>query len=185
MSLTKYRLPEVLGGSEVRKAVDYSGGGSWPNHVVVEAYDSAERVTWYVLVPKDALTEVKPPLPEEPAELGWYRWANGESETILRKVEAGGGWSLGRSNGFLTSWKALHETYPDIAVTRLIPAPEPVELPWEGSSLYSLDLAVRLSREGNLIILTAGGVTMTLGCETTREFACALNTAADLAEAQP
>lgn len=60
----KVLLPGGMGGGECEIASDLTSGG-WPNHVVVKVPD--EQVGhWYCLVPRDALTPVTPPLPEEP-----------------------------------------------------------------------------------------------------------------------
>lgn len=180
-----YKLTEALGGGECEIAEQQVPTGAWPNHVVVKVPD--EQVgAWYVLVPRDALTEVKPP---EPTELGWYLATIGETTQIVRKVEAEG-WSVGSNGGFLSTWKTLNEDFPGITMVRLIPAPEPVTLPWKGADHDGRSIDVQRT-EGHLEERHPGlGVFVATSFhggfirpDQAREMARALWTAADEAEA--
>ena len=117
----RYRLPEdVFDGGEYEGSLTTFAGEPWVRFDV-------DGVRFYVGL--DALTEVKPPLPEEPPDLTVLR-----AGTAVYQRDDGGGpmhrwWMAGRAQS--TDWPSI----ADLAFTRLVPEPfaEPVELPWQAT----------------------------------------------------
>ena len=135
-------------------------------------------------LPLALLAEVNPPLPEEPAELGWYLATIGEATEIVRKVEAEG-WYVGRNAGFLSTWEQLYEDFPGITMVHLIPEPEPVTLPWASQSYIPGIMRTTVYVNSGVVDENGNGhtgVAITMPPEQTREKARALWTAADQAE---
>ncbi len=178
--MTRYKLPEVLGGGEHE---------SVGTHGAMVGFE-LDGVTGRLWLTTTDLTEVKPPLPPEPP-VGTFAYAVVDDlncgETVLhRRSETGIDWlDLRRQRWF--TWADIC-SWPIVPVL-LVPAPEPVELPWTGGA--SLGHAVSLGRLGArepLLQITrkdgSSAASCHLGADDLRALARAAWTAADQAEAQ-
>lgn len=123
--MTTYRLPEAFGGGEMEEHRKVSGGTEAPTGTVAFLLDGC-----LVCVAKALLTEVKPPLPAEPAVGSFVHLASyyGVYERVDR------GWlNAGDAAGNALEWDTLIRLNSGDAPVRLVPDPfaEPVEVPWE------------------------------------------------------
>lgn len=166
--MTTYRLPEMLGGGEVEATEQWGGcAGGRPEYQI-------GGIT--VLMPPGLpMEQILPPLPPEPTEQGWYLATIGENQVPIERQTDG--WWLPSSRQFASSWEQLHEDFPGITLVRLVPASEPVELPWQGASLYSTNLRVALGNS-DPVNLTVGSELVALGREGASEMGYALLAAA-------
>lgn len=165
--MTTYRLPDVLGGGEVTPDGTFASG--WP---VVNVPGLGK-----IALHRDHLIEVKPPQPEP----GYYLATDDSDGAIVVAERDGEDWYLTGQIGSVP-WGAVWDNYSTF--TRLIPAPEPVELPWKGQSLYGAGLTIRLGEADPVNIIVSGNILAAMEPAVAREMARALNTAADKAEAE-
>jgi hypothetical protein len=182
--MSRYKLPDVLGGGE---CVFHSKGyqdGCW----IVELVDTMPGMR--LELESSALTEVEPPLPDEPP-VGSFVAAgtNGNLLPLYRRWREG--------------WMAVESledaTWPEICAesqeragrspVRLVPAPEPVELPWTGSDADGDDDGRKIHVDcmlGLTLIRVVSGqdaIGIALDVAGLRELARAVTTAADALDA--
>lgn len=127
--MTTYRLPDWLGGHKCRSVNE----GDKEVLVEIDQYESHR-----IIVPRDLLTEVKPPLPPEPEDgyvgrAGRFVWER--DDRAEQQGEAGPGkhwWRPGDDRTY--TWEAVHEinTNAGADLVRLVadPADDAPELPW-------------------------------------------------------
>lgn len=173
--MTRYKLPAVLGLAE---CVFHSAGhdeGNW----IVELTDVVPGMR--LELPASMLTEVKPPLPEEPpvgAVLLDYSGTAWQRFTVL----GGTNWNSTGDDPNVTTWEGLQDEGP---LTHLVPDPfaEPVELPWEHKDRDGYSMGVYESqRPWAAARVGCGDHCADLTPDACREMANALVTAADAAE---
>lgn len=120
----RYRLPEALGGGVMEEYRHVSGGGSEaPVGTVAFLLDGC-----LMCLARGLLTEVPPPLPEEPPA-GFYRATDGTDGKTLAERD-GDDWYVGGCGGPLP-WDAVGSNYDTFVRLVADPFAEPVELPWE------------------------------------------------------
>lgn len=140
--MTRYKLPDELGGAEVQQVrwdSKYEAMPKIPKGYVAVSGDA--NPAWIIYVPDGALTEVPPPIPAEP-EPGVYRaWRPGWEErgvVIVNDGEDGGNWGV-VGDIVWRSWedfvRQLGLGGPGVVIRKLQPAPEPVQLPWREENL--------------------------------------------------
>jgi hypothetical protein len=127
--VTRYRLPEVLGSVE---CVFHSLGhedGDW----IVELVDTAPGLR--LELPASSLTEVKPPPPEPPEGTAvLVSLPMTQTAYVRSTMELVDAWRLGGSRNFpAMRWNELLDSVAthNGTLTVLVPAPEPVTLPYE------------------------------------------------------
>ena len=182
----RYRLPDELGGHECkvrqRHAVSWGGEAADPDAATVDVQIRGERLSF--VVPLDWLTEVKPPLPPEPTELGYYLATELSGKVEIFERRQAYWWKLTANllpRG-VCSWKDIHDD-TRLTFVRLVPDPlaELVELPAKFGRI-SVDTQsglVRIHDKGINGRATYGD----FGPANAREFARAVWTAANQAEA--
>ncbi len=176
--MTRYRLPEILGGGEVDALETWGGcAGGRPEYRI-----EGITVTMPAGTPMEPV-DTTPPEPEPGA------WLIGDVPVIrspdsqatypwLRESDHGAQYDT-----WADTWKALGG--PGITPRRLVPEPAPVELPWEGSSSFGRHLKVHRPDLG-LIPVAVGEDLGELAPDTAEEMAAALLAAARAArEATP
>lgn len=172
--MTRYRLPDALGGGEVDVLHGFARDDGRLDCDVVGV--------GVITVPARALVEVKPPLPDEPAHptpgnLSYFvdRYGVAWHNSIHHDQWQSSG---GRPN---LSWGDLWLNAGPL--TRLVPDPfaEPVELPWRRKFDDSSDLVVDRSKASNRAVYV-DGLYGHITAEEARDMARALWTAADAAE---
>jgi hypothetical protein len=116
---SRFTLPQEWCGAEIEGFP--TDDGLWVD-VVVGGVAST--------LPRDLLTPVPPPLPEEPTALGWYLDDSGNVEIVTERQSDG--WWFPAAKRYIPAGK-LYEECPGVKLTRLVPStpPEPVELPWQ------------------------------------------------------
>jgi hypothetical protein len=170
----RYKLPEALGGGEVTVGERWSDGRTTVTATMVD------DGTVHLRLPLDLLTEVAEPLPEEPPvgsvvfDVSGDAWQN----TGI------GGWQIAGGTDDAT-WRALSEHWGPVRV--LVPAPPPVELPWNLRDISGVaDRFAMVQPGGHLSILTIGdrreSYSVVLTPTQARDMARALWTAADRSE---
>lgn len=175
--MSRYKMPEVLGGGEFEEH---------PRGTPTAAEAPSGTVAFLingclVCVAAGLLTAVKPPLPEEPP-VGSFVLVTVQSKVLHRRNDAGIDWWDYLGKCWLT-WAQVCELGTPV---RLVPAPEPVELPWA----YHRD-------SKSIVIVRLGSINSScpvridtrddyeyVSADAAREMARALNTAADKAEAE-
>jgi len=119
--MTRYRLPDILGSVECAFHSLGHEDGDW----IVELVDTAPGLR--LELPASSLTEVNPPLPPEPpigsvvldsSRKAWQRTGGHRGIWECCQDDAG------------ADWEDLNAA-PYTPVTLLVPAPEPVALPFE------------------------------------------------------
>jgi hypothetical protein len=169
--VTRYRLPEALGGGEY-EAVRQGGRAG----VVLIGFDIPDVGS--VDLPRSILVEVEEPPPPEP-EIGAIVLADGRP--WIHTQHCWPSW-LG-TGGFEASWKDLLGDYSDLPV-RLVPDPAAgVVLPWRlgfptGGTITVSRADVSLEK-GVAMVSTPGP--FVLGAADARSMAAALLAAADAA----
>lgn len=178
--MTTYKMPQVLGGGEVEATEEWGGcAGGRPEYQI-------GGIT-VLMPPGMPLEAVKPPLPAEPPVGGVVR-ADFKAQDML-DIESwvfehgeipapnGNSWcGAGRDEAF--SWAQICELGTPV---RLVPAPEPVNLPWECRDDANNGVLVEESdvRRGQIYVDAENAHILPADA---REMARALNTAADQAE---
>lgn len=124
----RVKLPNALGGAEVDAIV----ADPLPMMIAGQPVAACHvpDVGW-VAVPTSKLTDVPPPLPPEP-EPGMYevRRPGSSGQWLIQRCAAHpDAWRMAGHEGWL-SWPEVLQIIPGATVTRLVPAPEPVTLPW-------------------------------------------------------
>lgn len=133
--MTRYKLPDALGGGEVEAREWWSGCAG------AQAEYELDGGCKIVMALGERLELVKPPLPPEPGP-GLYLFEYGPNgDTFVAEDEDGYGWHVAGYEGGLT-WEELQDRWPGAKFRRLIPEPEPVELPWHATDI-----------EGNAIVV--------------------------------
>lgn len=136
-----------------------------------------------LLIAREHLTPVKPPLPEEPPVGSVVRQLTGYRAGIVSVFERDDyGW-YGAGKNEPWSWATICADGPPVV---LIPAPEPVALPWEGRSVFNAPIGVGLAgqsttRGEGIRVVLPGGVEAdgcTVSPDTALAMAAALQTAA-------
>lgn len=124
--MTKFKLPDILGGIEVEDVGDQVHGLSTAvqtlmSHVTVEVPGVG-----LVRIARNKLTEVEPPLPEEPPVGAVVLDRDGD--VWARKDQGDKPWECG---GLDADWEHLNNRYGP--VVRMVPDPvaSAPELPWE------------------------------------------------------
>jgi hypothetical protein len=126
--MTKYRLPEALGGGEFEEYRHVDGGTEAPVGTVAFLLDGC-----IFTVGRKLLTEVPPPLPPEPPEDSFIT-SRFEGQISVWFHGPYDWWKVGAAGQQPPrTWPQIVERCPDW--TLLIPDPfaEPVELPWSGT----------------------------------------------------
>lgn len=122
--MTKYRLPEALGAGECDLLTPLElAQHSRRADVQVDGLGTID-------VPFDCLTELKPPLPDEPSDRGYYLAVGYGDHPFVVEKQTDCWWEIaGRRK---TTWPLLNEDYPGAIFVRLVPDPlsEAPELPW-------------------------------------------------------
>jgi len=173
----RYKLPEALGGGELDEYRHVDGGTEAPVGTVAFLVEGC-----IVAVARGLLTEVKPPLPEEPPfgavvldsdEQAWQRFM-----PTPPGDRSGVEWSCA-GEGADECWAGL-QTYGPL--TRLVPDPfaEPVELPWK-REFDTSTLIVERSNASNRAVYV-DGMYGHITADEARAMARALMAAADAAE---
>lgn len=135
MSAKTYRLPAPLGGGEYEALIEF--------HTRVGDKDRARfRIPGVGLVdvPYEALTEVPPPTPPEPAP-GAYMIRDGLVRRLSESPRDTERWAcVGNDEWF--DWARIWSVYggPEVAITPLVALPD-VELPWEYDGPTRVELA--------------------------------------------
>jgi hypothetical protein len=180
----RYRLPEALGGGEVRgrevRTGVSVGVGSFP--VVLAEVDSIGEIT----VPLSAMTKVEPPLPPEPPDRAVVYICDPEggpgilaerNDDSAPSPDTGRRWWAG---GLWYGWPWLCNR--PVAPVRLVPDPAAgVELPWRGGHPQA-PFTVSFGDQGGAAIVSSPGPFI-LAAVDARAMAAALLAAADAAEA--
>jgi hypothetical protein len=171
--MTKYKLPEVLGGGELEEH---------PRGTPIAAEAPAGTVAFLidgclVCVAVGLLTRVKPPLPPEP---GLGAVVLDRHDRAWQHVDAYRGDWCCTVDDLGADWVEL--TRDDGPLRTLVEAPEPVNLPWDHRDRDGCRIEVHESPRpwGACRVNTSRGVDLTPAMA--REMARALNTAADNAE---
>lgn len=149
-----------------------AGSFALPDGMIWMNLAAPDGHTHRVAVFTSSLTEVKPPLPPEPPVASFVVAG---SHMLNRRDDQGIDWWDYGNRCWLT-WAQVCELGTPV---RLVPAPEPVALPWVGPGEY---LAVE-SPAARTIRVTADDRDTLCTPDVAREMARALNTAADQAEA--
>ncbi len=168
--MTRYKLPEALGGAEARYVAD----GDVGDCVVVELIDVAPGLR--IEIDREHLTEVPPPLPPPP---GFYLGTHTKVAGHAVLERDGDDWYVGGAYGTVP-WGAVRDSYNRLVP--LVPAPEPVELPWTRSYDDGPSALIERSSAGNRAAYVQIDSHLTAG--EARSAARALWTAADATEAQ-
>lgn len=172
MTTKTYRLPD---GTEA-ESVEYSGDpcGWWEFR-----HPTLGRVRF----PGESLTLLPPPLPPEPKP-GAYLVRCGDAEWLV--MGQGNEWIYMTSGGVMSfRWPEWCEQFPGATLTRLVPAPEPVTLPWHGRSDLGRELIVAPpvpESRYQLVPLAVNGTATTVAPGVARAMAAALLSAAEQAE---
>lgn len=174
--MTTYRLPEAWGGLEVEES--FGSYDSVPDGYLMVLLP---RSQWAALFPKDALTEVKPPIPAEP-EPGAYLIGDA---LWFRPADARGARWVG-PDGICWEWEQAWRrslTRPDVTITPLVPSVpvEPVQLPWEFADEDGDKVRVDRARDVWTIDRAGGRTIVVLSPEARRSMIAALS-AADRSE---
>lgn len=168
--MSVWRFPEALGGREWADSA---------NHGDEVGFDlpGMERL-W---LPAAYLTEVTPPLPEEPAVGSFAVVTGGDFGLTVfhRHDQRGFDWFDIGAKAWDT-WSVMHARGK---VQVLVPAPEPVALPWAGEESDGGRITVDRYDAGNVSVVLAGRATAWFPLATAREFGQAVIAAADQAEA--
>jgi hypothetical protein len=143
--MTRYRLPASLGG------IEYDGH-ELPDGMVALAV--SDIGPFKLVLPRDAVTEVPPPVPDEPEEPGIYLI----NETVTRKGTHAGSWEIiGHTRWH--DWKDVCAyarcAATPLTVQRLVPAPVPlpdVELPWSHTDMDGDRL--RIGGDGRVVTMS-------------------------------
>jgi len=183
--MTLYKLPPLLGGGEIDAEEIWGGcAGGQPEYRLA----GSEIV---ILAPRGTPFEpVTPPLPPEPPP-GYYLVQEAPAVAgFLAEHEEGYGWHVARS-GVGLMWTDMCGLWPDAVFTRLVPALEPVGLPWSAMDrAVEVDAAVGCGchgeEDGARLIRVAMDTPKHFEPAEAREFGRALMTAANATdEAQP
>jgi hypothetical protein len=181
--MTRYRLPDELGGGEYEALTDFrsKAGDGWRHRFNVPGVGLVD-------VPTECLIEVRPPLPPEPP-VGAVVLFGGEAVQRFEDNEladdASAHWaSVGTTDRW--TWARLVEIGGTLV--HLASAPEPVALPW---SCYDAEVSQthdEVEGPGRHVYVSTKparyGYAHLKPAEA-REMARALWTAADAVEAQP
>jgi hypothetical protein len=145
----RYKLPEALGGGE------FDDAGDWTIGTVAFRFDGIEGL---VYLPRALLTEVRPPLPEEPPVGTVVRALLPDEdeqwvfERLGRRTDGKDWGAAGRDEAF--AWADLNVRATPVV---LVPDPfaEPVALPWS----KHLDQSVInvLDSNGKVLVETISG----------------------------
>lgn len=181
--MTRYRLPEALGGGEYEEYVHLDGGTEAPVGTVAFLEDGV-----LFCVGRGLLTEVKAPLPSEPPVGAFVHLASyfGVYERVDR------GWISANepSGGAAHEWEALRRLNSGDAPVRLLPEPftgPVVALPWESHGVEVKQTTNGLGLGDHVFVSTKGasyGFAQVKPAEA-RDMARALWAAADAVEAKP
>lgn len=166
--MTRYLLPKELGGGEVEETPPHSAHTVPEHFVAVWLAPTGDGLTrWYGYVPRDLLTPVAPPVPEEPGPGAWM-----VGETVCVRVpqfdgeyqfSEGDDWFVpslvahGSADRCWMDWTKVWAQFggPDVSIVRLVPEPAKVALPWKGHDGSAR--LVSVSREGNWFVIRANG----------------------------
>lgn len=177
----RYRLPDILGGAEFEAAEDTG------SLLVGFDIDGVSERLWF---PRQDLTEVKPLLPPEPPDLTVLRAGHAvyqrDDNAPATQVTAGQWWMAGRLHS--TDWASIAH----LDFERLVPAPEPIALPWSAVCSFVPDDVIWINppdSDGHICVYIKGSSRQLrlvhLTAEQARDGARALWAAADAAEATP
>lgn len=180
--MTRYKLPDALGGGEFERLTGYKSkaGDDWRMRFDIPGVGLVD-------VPLEALTEVKPSLPEEPPDKAVVLWCGEAYQRDDKVVDPEYNWF--GDQGWV-SWRDMHAGGETIV--RLVPAHEPVELPWTCRDVDgSPDLEIRVmsgafGRFKDAVVRVASGpdgIGIALNVDGLRQLARAATTAADLLDA--
>ena len=174
--MSSYKLPDILGGGVVKVL-----------HGMAREDDLVDCVLSdgsHLVLPLRRLTKVEDPLPEEPPVGSVVRaQLVDEDEPWMWQrttptIGYGAGW-YAAGLGMCFEWAALCTRGTPVL---LVPAPEPVELPWRGESNGTRPIAVT-QRSINTVRVDVGrDEGFNIEAATARDMARALWTAADRSE---
>jgi hypothetical protein len=177
--MTRYKLPEALGGGEVIV------GERWPDGRTTVTAPMVDDGTVHLRLPLDLLTEVAEPLPEEPPIGSVVRAQLVDEDEprmwqLITDHDYGAGW-YAAGLGMCFEWAALCKRGTPVP---LVPAPAPVDLPWNLRDISGVaDRFAMVQPGGHLSILTIGdrreSYSVVLAPTQARDMARALWTAAD------
>ncbi len=180
MTAKMYQFPDGLGGGVHQALTEYSSkaGDDWRLRFVLPNIGLVD-------VPASALVEVPPPLPPEPPVESVVLVGGEAAQRFEDNPNYPGTPWAGVGSGQRYSWAQLctlggWHGDPVVAPVLLVPAPEPVELPW--TTRDTDDYNVEVDASDKQVYVTASAAYMTP--DQAREMARALWTAADAAEAQ-
>lgn len=179
--MSRYRLPEVLGGGGVERAIGSDVPNGWIR-VLVQGEDESFPMD----LPATALIEIRDPIPPEPPNFSVV-WIGVRAHVRDDDPRGGGDW-WGESGR--TTWEALCRIAYDRTGSPpvpLVPDPfaEPVELPWEGidAAIGRERLEIRAAdSDGHVPVIIPGVGAVYLTRDDSRTAARALWAAADAAE---
>jgi hypothetical protein len=137
--VTRYRLPEALG--EVEMLTDQE-----PTRAVNEYRWVHHAELGLIQVHRNRLTEVKPPLPEDPGPGAWL--VNGQVCVRTTEDDDAAPWcwpgALAHGTSTWSEWPDLLKAVGVGPIVRLVPDPlaEAPELPWETTDADGVDVRI-------------------------------------------
>lgn len=183
---TRYRLPDELGGHPVT-VVQPHVADSGMRDVIVQL----DGESFPAALPMTLLVEVVPPLPPEPPVGSIVAAGYADNPLPIYRRWDEGWYAVGLQDGY-SGWAeicALSMERAGVAPRLLVPAPEPVELPWRSEDgAVEVDAAVGCGchgeEDGAHLIRVAMDTPAHLEAAQARAFGLVLVAAADAAEAQ-
>lgn len=176
--MTRYKLPDVLGGAEVFVVQGCTEG--CPGRVVVGVL-LRERPTGITIeVDRSILVEVEPPEPPNGTVLRTRTLSPAVYQRSDQGCDTEGAW-WATGDEVPVRWEAIAH----LEFERLVPAPEPVELPWLLGGVQVQQTTDNDKPSDRVLVSTknASYGFVHFDPTTAREMARALWTAADQAEA--
>lgn len=178
--MPRYRLPEALGGGEV-EATEWWSGCAGANR----EYRIAGTSISFSMPSHSPLEEVSPPLPPEPPVGSVVLDGKGRAwQRVGPPNEDHQGCRWWSSHDVTDdTWAGLNQGYAPL--TRLVPAAEPVTLPWRGNGVV-VEQTIDGAGPGSFVHVSTKDASYGfchLKPDVAREMARALWTAAEQAEA--